>query len=100
MIEISEAIIRYKDTRTQAYDPLVVQGEIVGELIRCKDCKYWHSNTQFCGVFSGMGIANRMPPNGYCSNGERGTDRDCEHCTHHTEQGCTKWDCEFERVSE
>ena len=23
--------------------------------------------------------------------------RDCENCVHHTEQGCTKWDCEFER---
>lgn len=23
--------------------------------------------------------------------------RDCDHCTHHTSQGCTKWDCEFER---
>ena len=26
--------------------------------------------------------------------------RDCEHCTHHTEQGCTKWECEFERREE
>ena len=25
--------------------------------------------------------------------------RDCDHCTHHTDNGCTKWDCEFERVS-
>ena len=25
--------------------------------------------------------------------------RDCENCVHHTEQGCTKWECEFERVS-
>ena len=24
-------------------------------------------------------------------------ERDCDHCTNHTSQGCTKWDCEFER---
>lgn len=24
-------------------------------------------------------------------------ERDCEHCVHHTEKGCSSWDCEFER---
>ena len=24
-------------------------------------------------------------------------DRACENCKHHTEKGCSSWDCEFER---
>ena len=96
MIEISEAIIRYKDTRTQAYDPLVVQGEIVGELVRCKDCKYWDNDddaNRCKHEYGGMWAK----PNAYCSYAERKDERDCPNCTHHTEQGCTKWECEFER---
>ena len=23
--------------------------------------------------------------------------RDCEHCVHHTERGCTVWECDFSR---
>lgn len=43
----------------------------IQELIRCKDCKYWSANTQFCAMFSGLCTAHRMPPNGYCSEAER-----------------------------
>ena len=25
-------------------------------------------------------------------------ERDCENCVHHTEDGCSSWDCEFERA--
>ena len=42
-----------------------------GEVIRCKDCKHWRANTQFCSVFSSLNIAHRMPPEGYCSEAER-----------------------------
>lgn len=41
------------------------------ELIRCKDCKHWRANTQFCSVFSSLSTAHRMPPDGYCSEAER-----------------------------
>ena len=65
------------------------------EIIRCKDCKYWDNedDANRCKhEYGGMWAK----PNAYCSYAERKTDRDCSHCTHHTEQGCTKWECEFE----
>lgn len=40
-------------------------------VIRCSECKHWSANTQFCAVFSGIGSAHRMPPNGYCSEAEK-----------------------------
>ena len=40
-------------------------------VVRCKDCKYWRANTQFCGMFSGFGTSHRMPPNAFCSLAER-----------------------------
>lgn len=45
-----------------------------GELIRCKDCKHWRANTQFCSVFSGICTVQRMPPDGFCSEAERKED--------------------------
>lgn len=27
-------------------------------------------------------------------------ERDCEHCVHHTDKGCSSWNCEFERRTE
>ena len=76
------------------------------QIIRCKDCKYWGTG------FRGEGCE---PPHmdceqidgtdawwldtkadDYCSRAERKTDRDCENCVHHTPNGCTKWECEFE----
>lgn len=43
------------------------------DIVRCKDCKYWHSNTEFCSQFShkSAGIAQRMLPDDFCSYGER-----------------------------
>ena len=41
------------------------------ELIRCADCKYWRSNTQFCMMFTEMNVAHRMPEDGFCSLAER-----------------------------
>ena len=41
------------------------------EVVRCRDCKRWRANTQFCSVFSGLCTAHRMPPNGYCSEAKR-----------------------------
>ena len=42
-------------------------GEIVGELVRCKDCKYYDSFSQECR----NGIDGIMTPNFYCGNAER-----------------------------
>lgn len=44
------------------------------EIVRCKDCKYWRSNTQFCMMFTGMNVAHRMPEDGFCSLAERRED--------------------------
>ncbi len=42
--------------------------EVVGELIRCKDCKHYGTdmNRMNCNVF-----CCSMPENGFCSMGER-----------------------------
>lgn len=41
--------------------------------IQCKDCKYWHSNTEFCGIWSwsSQNIAQRTLSDDYCSRAER-----------------------------
>ena len=63
------------------------------EVIRCKECKYKNTICNYCHKHD-MNVTLES----YCSWAERKTDRDCDNCVHHTEQGCTKWDCEFERI--
>ena len=41
------------------------------EVVRCKDCKHWHSNTEFCGIWSFQNIAQRTLSDDYCSRAER-----------------------------
>lgn len=41
----------------------------VHEVVRCKDCKFYTSATEYCGV---MGFCE---PNEFCSRGERKNDR-------------------------
>ena len=41
------------------------------DVVRCKDCKHWHSNTEFCGIWSFQNIAQRTLSDDYCSRGER-----------------------------
>ena len=41
------------------------------EVVRCKDCKYWHGNTEFCDIWSHLNIAQRTLADDYCSRGER-----------------------------
>ena len=78
------------------------------EIIRCKDCKYFAKDIfkdvitkQFyggCDYWCDDGDYGLVKDeNGYCAWAERKTDRDCDNCVHHTDNGCTKWDCEFER---
>ena len=40
-------------------------------VVRCKDCKHWHSNTEFCGIWSFQNIAQRTLSDDYCSRAER-----------------------------
>lgn len=48
--------------------PLATSNEVVGELIRCKDCKHFCKDdvATYCGP---MGM--EMQPNDYCSYAER-----------------------------
>ena len=41
------------------------------ELIRCKDCKYWQTNTQFCTRWSSPFATQHTSPNWYCADAER-----------------------------
>lgn len=41
------------------------------EVVRCKGCKYWHGNTEFCDMWSHLNIAQRTLADDYCSLGER-----------------------------
>lgn len=43
----------------------------VVEVVRCKDCKYWKSNTEFCEFWGTPNVAQRTCKNDYCSYGER-----------------------------
>ena len=40
-------------------------------VVRCKDCRHWHSNTEFCGIWSFQNIAQRTLSDDYCSRAER-----------------------------
>ena len=46
----------------------------VVEVVRCKDCKYWKSNTDFCEFWSALNVAQRTCKNDYYSYGERKDD--------------------------
>jgi len=40
------------------------------EVVRCKNCKYWQPNTEFCGRWTFGFIAHRTPPEWFCGDGE------------------------------
>ena len=60
--------------------PLGTRQEVVGELIRCKDCKYWREGTAYfyCDKLFGMGVLDvfdyMTDEDDYCSMAERKTD--------------------------
>lgn len=43
----------------------------VVEVVRCKNCKHWQENTEFCSKFSTLSVTHRMPPWAFCCLGER-----------------------------
>lgn len=44
------------------------------QVTRCRDCKYWSHNTQFCSKWSNGFVAHRTPYDYYCADGERKDD--------------------------
>lgn len=68
---MKEYIVPLNDTAKDWDEMFIAVIRKQEELIRCKDCKYWSANTQFCALFSGLCTAHRMPPNGYCSEAKR-----------------------------
>lgn len=42
-----------------------------GEIVRCKDCEYWRTNTQFCTRWSAPFATQHTSPNWYCADAER-----------------------------
>lgn len=58
--------------------PGTLSHEVVGELIRCRDCKYYEQfipcvggTYNGCGVWLDDGNQIEVEPNGYCSYAER-----------------------------
>ena len=41
------------------------------EVVRCKDCKHWRQNAEFCGRWSVGNVAQHTPSDWYCADGER-----------------------------
>ena len=39
------------------------------EIVRCKDCKYWSPNTEFCASLSVATVAHQTPPDWFCADG-------------------------------
>ena len=50
---------------------VIVSDKDMEPVVRCKDCKHWHSNTEFCGIWSFQNIAQRTLSDDYCSRSER-----------------------------
>lgn len=66
---MSEVIVRYSDN---GYGN--VSGEIVGELVRCKECKYERDGEEFMWCEHPNGLDSIVKPDDYCSYGERKSD--------------------------
>lgn len=60
--------------------PLGARQEVIGELIRCKDCKHWREGTTYfyCDKLFGMGVLDTFDymtaEDDYCSMAERRAD--------------------------
>lgn len=53
------------DFRKLIHDAETVDAQPV---VRCKECKYWHPEMEFCGMW---GEVPELLANGYCNFGER-----------------------------
>lgn len=43
-------------------------------IVRCKDCRFWHAEGQYCDRFGVLWDEFYTSPNDYCSRGERRED--------------------------
>ena len=53
--------------------PISIQAEMVA-VVRCKDCKFWHTEGQYCDRFDVMWEEFYTSPNDFCSRAERRKD--------------------------
>lgn len=68
---IKEIIVRYDDKQSFVYGNTL--GEVVGELVRCKECKWGEAvrnhSIGFCE--NQCGVRSAITESSYCSYGER-----------------------------
>ena len=57
---------------------VIVSAKDMEPVVRCKDCRHWQSNTEFCGIWSFQNIAQRTLNHDYCSRGERREESEAE----------------------
>ena len=69
---IKEIIVRYDDKQSFIYGNTL--GEVIGELVRCKECKHnpWDFNrTDYTCIWDDDFADRPQTPDDYCSYGER-----------------------------
>ena len=64
---IVEVSLIYSDDSENSKE--FVYGECIGEIVRCKDCKWWRKNDRYCQY--DVGYARSWNADSYCSYGER-----------------------------
>lgn len=66
MANIIEQIVRITT------DGEETRAEVIGELVRCKDCKYYDHRHHYCeGIGNWFGFEDEWSDNGFCYKGER-----------------------------
>jgi len=65
---LKQAILSTMPERSEVL--LIVDNQPEG-IVRCKDCKYWQTNTQFCTRWSAPFATQHTSPNWYCADAER-----------------------------
>ena len=67
---MKEYIFQLNDALYDKETGAIFKPIVAGELIRCKDCKYYNGEYKYCvnDIF--------VKPNGYCSYGERRSEND------------------------
>ncbi len=64
---MKEVIMRYKDDKDEGHSIV----ENVGDIIRCKDCKWWSDKTSYRDFPICADYERSMSGNDYCSRAER-----------------------------
>jgi len=74
--EFYEFVDRYVKGKHKKRDKDILKAvvgvlECTPHIVRCKDCKYWQTNTQFCTRWSAPFATQHTSPNWYCADAER-----------------------------